>query len=109
MSEDPAATPFPTRDRYYLIEIYNTHRKGMLDAEGVLNNAMSKTFTDKMKLIYWKVTLINFLKYQPGRNEVPLNYVVHDNFKPIARNNPNFFDDYDDRNPLQGKHFTHDA
>ena len=65
----------------------------MIDAEGMVKNAMPKTLTYKMKWIDWKVTLINLLMSQPGKNGVLLNYVVPDNFNPIARNNPNFLDD----------------
>ena len=53
MSEDPAATPFPTRDRDDVIDRYNTHMQWMIDSEGMENNAMHKTFTDKMLLIDW--------------------------------------------------------
>ena len=105
MSEDPAATPFPTRDRDDIIDRYNTHRQWMIDCEGMEKNAMHKTFTDKMRWIDWKVMLINFLKYRPRRNGVPLNYVVRDNINPIGRNNPYFFDDYADRTSLQGRVF----
>ena len=62
MSEYPVEKPFPTRDRDYLIERYSTHRKCMIDAEGMVNNAMSKTLTEKIKWIDWKVALINFFK-----------------------------------------------
>ena len=70
---------------------------------------MHKTFTDKMKHIDWKVTLIKFLKSQLGSNGVPLNYFVRDNVNPTVRNNPNFLDDYADRTPLQGRVLNHDA
>ena len=53
--------------------------------------------------------LINFLKSHLGRNGVPLNYSVHDNFNPIVSNNTNLLDDYYNRTLLQGRVFTHDA
>ena len=56
MSEDPAETLSPTRDRDDFIERCNTHRKWMIDAEGMAKNAMPKTFTDNMQWIDWKVT-----------------------------------------------------
>ena len=62
-----------------------------------------------MEWINWKVMLINFLKSQPLRNGVPLNYVLHDNFNPIVRKNPNLLDDYSDITLLQGIVFTCDA
>ena len=69
-------------------------------------NDIPNTFTDKMKWIDGNSTLINFLKSQPGRNLFTLNYVVHDNVNPIARNNPNLLHYYADRTTLQGKVFT---
>ena len=83
--------------------------KWMIYAKGMAKNNMHKVFTDKMKWIGWKVTLIYFLKYHPGINGVPLKYFVHDNVKPTARYNPNLLDDYADRTLLQGRVFTHDA
>ena len=81
----------------------------MIGAKGVVKSDMTKTFTDKMKWIEWKVMLINFLKYQPVRNIVPLNYDVRDNVNPIVSNNPNVLDDYANRTPLQGRVYTRDS
>ena len=54
----------------------------------------------------WKATLINFLKYQPGRNGVLLKYFIRDNVASIVRTNTNFIDDYVDRTPLTGRVFN---
>ena len=89
MGEDPASTPFKTGERGDIIEKYNTHRQWTIYAEGMAKNNMPKNFTYKMKWIDCKVMLINFLKYQTGKNGFPLNYVVCDNINPITRNNSN--------------------
>ena len=94
MSKYPTANPFPNGDRCDLIERYNTHSYYIIDVVGMVKNSMPKTFNDKMNWVDWKFALINFLKSQPGRNLFTLNYVVHDNVNPIARNNPNLLDDY---------------
>ena len=109
MIEYPAETPFPTRYRDGLIEIYNTRRQWMIYAEGMAKNAMPKTFTDKMKWINCNVKFIIFLKSHPGSNGFPIHYVVCDDVNPIVRNNPNLWDYYDNRNQFQGRLFTHDA
>ena len=57
----------------------------------------------------WKATLINSIKSQPGRNGVPLNYVIRENVAAIAQTNTNFLDDYVDRNPLNVRFFNADA
>ena len=51
----------------------------------------------------WKATLINSIKSQPGRNGVPLNYIIRDNVAAIVRTNTNFLDDYVYRTPLSGR------
>ena len=56
-----------------------------------------------------KSTLINFLKSQPGRNGVPLDYVVHDDVNPGAGTMVSFLQDYSNRALLQGNAFNHDA
>ena len=63
----------------------------MIDTEVMTKNAMPKTFTEKMKLIYWKVMLMNFLKYHPGRNGVPLKYVVLDNVTQLQGMTPTYW------------------
>ena len=70
---------------------------------------MPKTFTYKMKWIDWEVMLINFHVSHPIRNVFSLNYVVRDTINPIASNKPKFLYDYNNRTPLQGEVFTHDA
>ena len=108
-NEDPAAIPFPVNERDELIERYNTHKQWVEDAPNMAKNSMPKNFTDKMEWTDWKSTLVNFLKSQPGRNGVPLNYVVRDNVAGVTRQNANFLDDYVDKTPITGRVFTTDA
>ena len=56
-----------------------------------------------MECMEWKATLINFLKYKPVINGVPLNYVISDNMANIVQTNTNFLDDYVDGKPLTGR------
>ena len=109
VGRNPADTPFPVEDRNNLLERYNTHKQWLDDAEIMAKSAMPKEFTEKMKWAYWKGTLINFLKSQPGRHGVPLSYVICENDTPIIRDNANFLDDYVDQAPLNGHAFTSDA
>ena len=70
---------------------------------------MPKNSTENMEWMELKATLINFLKFQPGRNGVPLNYVTRDNVAAIVRTNTIFLDDCIDRTPLTGKNFNANA
>ena len=66
-------------------------------------NSTPKKFTEKMEWMDWKAKFTKFLKYQLGRNGVPLNYVISDNMANIVRTNTNFLDDYVDGKPLPGR------
>ena len=109
LDRNPADVEFPVEDRIDLINRFNTHKQWMDDAAGMAKTTMPKPFTDKMKWEDWKVTFINFLKTQHGRNGIPLNYIVRENVNTINRLNPNFLDDYVDQCPLQGRPFSIDA
>ena len=56
-------------------------------------NYMPKNFTENMEMMDWKATLINFLKYQPGRNGFPLKNVIRDKVAAIVQTNTTFLDD----------------
>ena len=62
-----------------------------------------------MKWIDWKDSFANFLRTQPGRNGVPLSYVIRDNDEPVEKRNAEFLDDYIDQAPLTGPAFASDA
>ena len=109
LNEDPTTMPFPVVERIDLINRYNTHKQWIDDVSDMAKKTMPKPFTEKMKWADWKVTFINFLKTQPGRNGVPLNYVVRNNEGPINRNNVNFLDDYVDQCLIQGRAFLIDS
>lgn len=108
-SIDPASVPFPVGTRNALMDRYYTHRQWLDDAQGMTKTAILKNFTEKMKWIDWKSTLVNFLQSQPGRNGVPLSYVVRDNLAPLQVQNVSFLDDYVDRALLTGRAFATDA
>ena len=62
-----------------------------------------------MKWSDWKVTLVNFLKSQPGHNGVPLSYIIRSDNLPVQCTYANFLDEYAGRAPLQGRAFDHNA
>ena len=107
--EDPSLAWFPIAERDNLIKRFNTHKQWLEDASSMIKNYMPKNFTGNMEFMEWKLTLINLLKYQPGRNGVPLNYVIRENIYAIVRTNTNFIDDYVDRKPLTGRVFNDNA
>lgn len=105
----PSDEPFPVADCDDLIDQYNTHKQWVSEASNMAKSARLKNFTEKMKWMDWKLMLINFLRTQPGRNGVPLNYVIWDSKNPVIRNNVNFLDDYVDRALLAGRPYQTDT
>ena len=55
-------------------------------------NSVPENFTQNMECMDAKEKLINFLKYKPWSNGVPLNYVIRDNIDAIVRTNMKFLD-----------------
>ena len=109
MDAYPAAVHFNVIYRKDLIERYNTHKQWTEDASTMANNATFKSLTKNMEWMDWRSTLVNFLNSKPGRNRVPLNYVVRDNKGTVVRNNINFLDNYVNKATLTGISFSSDA
>ena len=59
--------------------------------------------------MYWKDSIADFFCTQPGRNVVPLNYVIFYNIQLLIMNNFQFLYDYMDLAPLRGEYFATDA
>ena len=51
----------------------------------------------------------NLISNQPGRNGLPLKYVIRDNQNHIIRSNAEFLDDDVDQYPLNGDDYEYDA
>ena len=106
---DPSADPFPVNEATSLIRRHNTHKLWTSKSSDKAKTSRPKQFTDKVKWIDWKDSFVNFLRTQPGRNGVPLSYIVSDNEAPTVRTNAQFLDDYVDQAPLDGPAFAADA
>ena len=107
-SLDPSLSPFPVGDRTILVKRYHTHKQWVKDSKNMLETALPKNFTDKMKWQDWKNTFLSFLRTQPGRFGVPLSYICRDNENPLVRVNADFLDDYVDQAPLNGDGYIMD-
>ena len=108
-NQDPTSILFPVANRSELLNCYNTHKQWLTDASDMAKSARPKNFTEKMKWSGWKSTLINFLKSQPDRNGVHLDYVICSDVNPVAGNMVSFLQDYSNRAPLEGNAFNHNA
>ena len=81
----------------------------MDDASNMAKNAMPNSFTVKMEWIEWTSTLVKFLKSQPGRILVPLNYVVRYNEATTTIPNSSFLDNYVNRKFSTVRYFLSNA
>jgi len=70
--------------------------------------AMPQPFTDKSRWEDWKITFYNFLKTQPGRNGVPLAYIVRDEDKQSDVLD-DLLDNYINNAPLDGDIYVLDT
>ena len=58
---------------------------------------------------YWKPVFINFLRKIPGRDGVPLSYVIRKNVEPEETPQVDFLEEYVQQAPLTGETFHIDS
>ena len=75
----------------------------------MIKTAMPKQFDDKTKWLDWKPTFIAFLRTQPGRHGVPLDYVVRDNENRTTTTSVDFLYDYVNGTSLTSNTFSIDS
>jgi hypothetical protein len=109
--KDPSATQFTLANVSVgdLLEREKSHENWVNRAKEKSDAAMPKQYSDAMKWSDWKLSFHNFLKTQPGRRGVPLNYIIRPNEEPRIRTNVRFLDDYVDQAPLEGQAYAFDA
>ena len=78
-------------------------------AKTIVESAKPGQLTLETKWHDWKPIFINFLCSIPGRDGVPLSYVIRTNDAPDPTPHLNFLDDYVAMAPLTGKTFAVDS
>ena len=81
----------------------------MKQSKDVTDTLKPKMLKGEVKWIDWKPTLVNFLYQIPGRDGVPLAYIVRDNDLPDPSPQANFIDMYVSNAPLLGEAYQLDA
>ena len=89
-----------------LLRKAQTHERWTSEASDMAKTAKSKQLTQHMKWLDWIDSFVNFLLSQPGRNGVPLSYIMKSNIAPFIRINAHFLDDYVDQAPLTDEVFA---
>jgi hypothetical protein len=110
MNLDPTQERFPVNETNTILQHYKTHKAYVDKSKTISDTATPSQFTDKTKWSDWLPTLRNFLRAIPGRNGVPLSYIIRDdNIMPRDEPHASFLDDYIDLAPLEGVVFITDA
>jgi hypothetical protein len=109
MGIDPGTLPFPVAESALLERQLATHELYVKQAKDATDTLKPKPFKGEVKWVDWKPTLVNFLHQLPGRDGVPLSYVVRDNDAADPMHRTNFLDMYVYNAPLNGEAYDLDS
>ena len=109
MGIDPGAYEFPVDLTPHLERQLATHELYVKQAKDAPETLKPKAFKGEVKWVDWKPTLVNFLNQLPGRDGVPLSYVIRDNDLADPTPRPNFLDMYVYNAPLMGEAYGLDS
>ena len=109
LDRNPETTPFPVGQVNDLMKRAKTHASFIDETSTMSESAKPVTFKEEVKWEDWSPAFKNYLRTIPGRNGVPLSYIIRDNEMPDPTPNDNFLDDYVAMAPLQGHAFVLDA
>ena len=106
---DPTAVPFPVLQSRELLARAETHDQFVKNYTSVASAAIPKDFGKDTKWDDWSPTFWNYLNAIPGRDGIPLSYIIRDNDDQDHTPNTNFLDDYVMAAPLAGASYEMDA
>ena len=94
LGRDPEFGTFNSTDTLTLMRRYKTHKQ-FIDKSSDLSDAAKPTkFTTNTKWADWCPTFVNYLRTIPGRDGVPLSYVIRDSVEPDPTPQEDFMDEY---------------
>ncbi|CAJ1941173.1 unnamed protein product [Cylindrotheca closterium] len=88
MGRDPATVPFPVIDASQLLRRMKTHEQYVYGSKLMSQQALPQDFTNDVQWDDWHPTFVNYLRTIPGRDGVPLQYVVRTNEQSISSDIP---------------------
>ena len=107
--KNPANYEFPVVDTEDLIHRYESHETFVKKSSTISDTAKPIHFSNKVCGEDWQPTLVNFLCSIPGRNGVPLSYIIRNDHEPNPTPLPDFLNDYVAMAPLESDAFITDA
>ena len=73
---------------------YKTHKKFIDKSSNTSDAARPSRFTSNMKWNDWSPTFVNYLRTIPGRDGVPISYVIRDSVQPDPTPCKDFIGEY---------------
>ena len=105
----PSTVPFPMGHVTDLLRRSRSHELFIKKSTMISDTAKPNRFSDKLKWEDWNPSFINFLRSIPGRNGIPLSYVIRSNPLPDPTAHTDFLDDYVAMASLNGVAFKVDS
>lgn len=109
MGLDPSTTAFPVAQTQHLLNRAKSHQLFIKKAETLSSAAKPEKFSADVLWDDFAPAFKNYLRSLPGRNGVPLVYVVRQHDAPDATPHPDFLDDYVAMATLNGPAFVSDS
>lgn len=108
MGRSPATVQFPVVDAAKLLRRMKTHEQYVRSSKLMSQQALPQDFTNDVQWEDWHPTFINYLRTIPGRDGVPLSYVIRIQEASIPTTHEDFLEIYVDMAPLHGEAFVMD-
>ena len=106
---DPALTQFDLNNIDTLVRKNKTHDLYIEKSKDLASASEPEKFKTSTKWNDWKPTFLNYLRAIPGRDSVPLSYIVRENEIPDYTHKQDFLDEYVSGAPLNGDAFEIDT
>mmetsp|Transcript_640 Transcript_640/g.1027 ORF Transcript_640/g.1027 Transcript_640/m.1027 type:complete len:211 (+) Transcript_640:528-1160(+) len=103
IGQDPNAMAFHVVDAAMLLRRYMTHKKYVKDAPSFSEAAKLKDLAAEVKWQEWAPSFRNYFCVMPGRDGVPLSYVIRRDPLPLIVPGGDFLTQYVSSAPLKGE------
>ena len=94
LGRDPEYGMFNQADTLTLMRRYKTHKQFIDKSSDLSDAAKPIKFSTNIKWADWSPTFVNYLRTIPGRDGVPLSYVIRDSVQPDPTPQEDFMDEY---------------
>ena len=109
MGLNPSMIPFPVASTTILIRRATTHKMYIDKSDTIAAAAKPVKFTADVKWEDWSPSFVNYVRAIPGRDGIPLKYIIRENGTPDPTPQADFLDEYVNNAPLTGPSYASDA